>query len=175
MKALITGITGRDGYFLSQFLLERRYDVYGIVRRNSNRKIGNLELLPERIKKNIHIFEGDMTDTNFINNTVERLKLNDFVLGTGEAHTVREFVEEAFKVAGIKIHREGSGLDEKGVSDDGRILVKVNKEFFRPLDTNPFIADYSKAKRLLNWYLKTSFGNLVKIMVKYDIEHYNKA
>ena len=73
-------------------------------------------------------------------------KPDDFVLGTGESHTVREFVEEAFKVAGINIQWEGSGLDEKGISDDGRILVKVNKEFFRPLDTNPFIADYSKAK-----------------------------
>ena len=162
MIALITGITGQDGYFLSQFLLEKGYEVYGIVRRNSNRKMGNLELLPERIKKDIHIFEGDVTDTNFINNTVERLKLDELY------HlAAQNFVEEAFKVAGIKIHWEGSGLDEKGVSDDGRILVKVNKEFFRPLDTNPFIADYSKAKRLLNWYPKTSFKDLVKIMVKY--------
>jgi GDPmannose 4,6-dehydratase len=102
-------------------------------------------------------------------------KPDDFVLGTGEAHTVREFVEEAFKVAGINIQWEGSVLNEKGISDDGRILVKVNKEFFRPLDTNPFIADYSKAKKLLNWYPKTSFKNLVKIMVKYDIEHYRKT
>jgi GDPmannose 4,6-dehydratase len=99
-------------------------------------------------------------------------KADDFVLGTGEAHTVREFVEEAFKVVGIKIHWEGTGLDEKGISDDGRIFVRVNKEFFRPLDTNSFIADYSKAKRLLNWYPKTSFKELVKIMVKYDIEHF---
>jgi len=51
--------------------------------------------------------------------------------------------------------------------DDGRILVKVNKEFFRPFDTNPFIADYSKARMLLNWYLKISFRDLVKIMVKH--------
>jgi GDPmannose 4,6-dehydratase len=78
-------------------------------------------------------------------------KPDDFVLGTGELHTVREFVKEAFKVTGINIRWEGSGLDEKGVSDDGRILVKINKEFFRPLDTNPFIADYSKARMLLNW------------------------
>ena len=55
MKALITGITGQDGYFLSQFLLSRGYEVYGIVRRKSDRKLGNLELLPDSIKKEINI------------------------------------------------------------------------------------------------------------------------
>jgi GDPmannose 4,6-dehydratase len=74
MIALITRITGKDDYFLSQFLLNKRYDVYGIVRRNSNRRMGNLDLLSERIKKNIHIYEGDVTDTNFINTTLEKLK-----------------------------------------------------------------------------------------------------
>jgi GDPmannose 4,6-dehydratase len=339
MKALITGITGQDGYFLSQFLLKKGYEVYGIGRRKSDKRLGNLELLSEEIKKEIHIFEGDVTDANFINSILEKLKpdelyhlaaqsfvaysftnptstydiniggtlnvanavkdysngtrlyfagtselfgkvtktpqneetpfypaspyaisklagfwtvkvyreaynlfmsngilfnhesevrgpefvtrkislgvariyhgsddpielgnlnavkdwgyardyvegmwkiLNykkpdDFILGTGEAHTVREFVEEAFSVAGIKLHWEGIGLDEKGISDDNKILVKVKREFFRPLDTNPFIADYSKAKRLLNWYPKTSFKELVKTMVDYDIKHFKST
>ncbi|MEM3753916.1 MAG: GDP-mannose 4,6-dehydratase, partial [Candidatus Micrarchaeaceae archaeon] len=74
MKALITGITGQDGYFLSQFLLSKGYEVYGIVRRNAVKKLGTLDLLPEDLKNQIHIYYGDITDTNFINEVVSELK-----------------------------------------------------------------------------------------------------
>ncbi|MEM3289972.1 MAG: GDP-mannose 4,6-dehydratase [Candidatus Micrarchaeaceae archaeon] len=335
MKALITGITGQDGYFLSQFLLSKGYEVYGIARRNSTKKLGTIDFLPENLKNQIHIYYGDITDTNFINEVVSELKpdelyhlavqsfvaysftnpsytydvniggtlnvvnavrdhskdtklyfagtselygkpvkvpqneetpfyprspyvisklagfwtvkmyreayglfmsngilfnhesevrgpefvtrkisigvskiyhgsndpielgninavkdwgyakdyvegmwkiLNhktpdDFVLGTGEPHTVREFVEEAFKVINIEIRWEGEGLNEVGVADN-KILVKVNKEFFRPLEADNFIADYSKARTILGWKPNTSFKELVKIMVNHDIQSY---
>jgi GDPmannose 4,6-dehydratase len=74
MRALITGITGQDGYFLSQFLMHKGYEVYGIVRRRADKKLGNLELLPDNIKKEINILEGDITDSGFINSTLEKLK-----------------------------------------------------------------------------------------------------
>ncbi|MGC9123525.1 MAG: GDP-mannose 4,6-dehydratase [Thermoplasmata archaeon] len=334
MKALITGITGQDGYFLTQLLISKGYEVYGIVRRNSAKKLGTMEFLPDEMRRSVTLFEGDIMDTNFIYKTIEKVKpdeiyhlaaqsfvaysfsnpsytydvniggtlnvvnavreysknsklyfagtselfgkptkipqneetpfyprspyaisklagfwtvkmyrdaydlfmsngilfnhesevrgpefvtrkismgvarifhgsnepielgnlnsvkdwgyakdyvegmwkiLNykkpdDFVLGTGEAHTVREFVEEAFKVINIRIEWQGQGLDEKGVSEDGKILVRVNKGFFRPLDTENFIADYSKAKRLLGWEPKTVFRDLVRIMVNLDIK-----
>jgi len=339
MKALITGITGQDGYFLSQFLLSKGYEVYGIARRNATKKLGTLDLLPDNIKKQIHIFEGDVTDANFVNTVVQNLKpdelyhlaaqsfvaysftnpsftydvniggtlnvanavkdiskdtkmyfaatselygkpvkvpqnedtpfypqspyaiaklagfwtvkvyrdaydlfmsngilfnhesemrgpefvtrkislgiakiyhgskdpielgnlnavkdwgyardfvegmwkiLNhdtpdDFVLGTGEPHTVREFVETAFSVVNINIRWEGEGLNEVGVSDDNRIMVKVNKQFFRPLEADNFIADYAKARKQLGWAPKTSFKELVKIMVDHDVQNLEKT
>ncbi len=333
MKALITGITGQDGYFLSQLLLSKGYEVYGVVRRNSSRSRGNLSLLPEGLRDQIRLLEGDVTDTNFMNKALSDVKpdelyhlaaqsfvaysfanpsftydvniggtLNavnavrdysprtrlyfaatselfgkpdhvpqneqtpfrprspyavsklagywtvkvyrdayglfacngilfnhesevrgpefvtrkislgvariargsrepivlgnlsavkdwgyakdyvegmwmmlqqgkpdDYVLGTGEAHTVREFATEAFKVAGISVRWEGEGLDEVGLSEDGRVLVRVSKEFFRPLEADNFLADYSKAKEKLGWQPKTSFKELVKIMVESDL------
>jgi len=96
MKALITGITGQDGYFLSQFLLEKGYDVYGIVRRNSNRKMGNLELLPEKINKEIHIFEGDVTNANFINNTLERFKPDELYHLAAQSFVAYSFTNPTF-------------------------------------------------------------------------------
>lgn len=335
MNALITGITGQDGYFLSQFLISKGYEVYGIARRNANKNRGTLESLPDNIKNKIHIFEGDITDTNFVNEVVRNLKpdeiyhlaaqsyvaysftnpgftydvniggtlnvvnaikdysketklyfagtselygkpikvpqneetpfyprspyaiaklagywtvkmyrdaynlfmsngilfnhesevrgpefvtrkvsmgvakiyhgskepielgnlnavkdwgyakdfvegmwkiLNydspdDFVLGTGEPHTVREFVEAAFKEINTNISWEGEGLNEIGKSEDNRILVRVSKEFFRPLDADNFIADYTKAREMLGWKPKTSFKELVNIMVKHDVQN----
>ncbi|MEM3845268.1 MAG: GDP-mannose 4,6-dehydratase [Candidatus Parvarchaeota archaeon] len=93
---------------------------------------------------------------------------NDFVMGTGEPHTVREFVEKVFKVINIEIGWEGKGLNEVGVADN-KILMKMNKEFFRPLETDNFIVDYPKARTQLGWKPKTSFKELVKIMVGQDL------
>ena len=99
---------------------------------------------------------------------------DDFVLGTGELHTVREFAEEAFRVAGIEIHWKGSGINEVGLSEDDKVLVRVNKKFFRPLESDNYLADYTKAKRELDWEPKTKFKELVKKMVMYDIKNQKK-
>ena len=335
MKAIITGISGQDGYFLSQFLLSKGYEVHGILRRNSSMTQGTLDFLPENIKKQIIIHYGDITDGNFLSNILleqkpdelyhlaaqsfvgysfqnalstydaniggtlhvcnavkdsssdtrmyfaatselfgqpketpqnemtpffprspyavsklagiwtvrtyrEAYKLfmangilfnhesevrgpefvtrkisrsvakiyhgskeplvlgnlgavkdwgyakdyvegmwmmlqqdcpDDFVLGTGESHTVRDFVEVAFNEIGITIDWVGSGLNEVGLSN-GETMVKVSKEFYRPLESDNYRADYSKAKNKLKWQPKTKFRDIVRIMVKNDLKLY---
>ena len=97
-------------------------------------------------------------------------KADDFVLATGEQHTVKEFVEEAFKCINKEITWVWEGINEVGKEKDSdRILVKVSKEFFRPIEAENFLGDYSKAKRALGWEPKTKFKDLVKIMVENDI------
>jgi len=79
-------------------------------------------------------------------------KSDDYILATNETHTVREFVELAFKFAGIDLSWEGSGIDEKGIDvKSGKILVEVDPEYFRPTEVEILIGDYSKAKRELGW------------------------
>ncbi len=332
-KALITGITGQDGYFISQLLLEKGYEVSGIVRKGSDKGMGTLEMLPKEKVKRIDLRYGDITDAQFINSTVKELqpdelyhlaaqsyvgysfqnpqatlktnmigtlnvlnavkevspgskfyfsgtseiygtpektpqnegtafrpkspyavsklagywmtrnyceaygifstngilfnhesevrrpeivtrkislavarmhngsrevlelgnlnarkdwgyakdyvegmwlmmqleKPDDFVLGTGESHTVRDFAKEAFAVAGIDLEWEGSEEKEVGFYK-GRKVVRVNPKFFRPLEADNMLADYSKARRTLGWKPKTTFKELVKLMVEHDIE-----
>jgi len=74
MKALITGITGQDGYFLTQLLLSKGYEVYGVVRRNSARNLGTLQLLPEELRKEVGLLEGDVTDAAFVDRAVSQVK-----------------------------------------------------------------------------------------------------
>lgn len=335
MKAVITGISGQDGYFLSQLLLSKGYEVHGILRRNSSMTQGTLDLLPENIKKKIIIHYGDITDGNFLSNILleekpdelyhlaaqsfvgysfqnalstydaniggtlhvcnsvknsspdtrmyfaatselfgqpkeapqnemtpffprspyavsklagiwtvrtyrEAYKLfmsngilfnhesevrgpefvtrkistsvakiyhglkdpiilgnldavkdwgyaknyvegmwmmlqqdypDDFVLGTGESHTVRDFVQAAFNEIKIELEWIGSGLNEVGLSN-GETMVKVSKKFYRPLESDNYKADYSKAKKKLKWEPKTKFRDLVRIMVKNDLKLY---
>ena len=94
---------------------------------------------------------------------------DDYVLGIGESHTVREFAEEAFKIIGMTVEWRGSGVNEVGISQDGSTLVKVSREFFRPLESDNYRADYSKARNELKWEPKTRFRDLVQIMVENDV------
>ncbi len=94
---------------------------------------------------------------------------DDFVLGTNEAHTVREFAEAAFRTIGKSITWKGSGINEVGLSEDGETLVKVSREFFRPLESDNYRGDYSRAEKKLGWQPQTIFKSLVQIMVKNDI------
>ncbi|MFZ8826241.1 MAG: GDP-mannose 4,6-dehydratase [Candidatus Caldipriscus sp.] len=97
-------------------------------------------------------------------------KPDDFVLATGESHSVREFIEEAFKVAGFEIYWEGKGLEEKGRdAKTGKVLVEVSPEFYRPAEVDVLVGDYSKAKKILGWEPKTTFKELVRIMVEEDL------
>jgi GDPmannose 4,6-dehydratase len=92
----------------------------------------------------------------------------DFVIGTGETHSIREFIQMALLVLGLEITWEGQGVDEVGkVGDD--VIVRVNPEFYRPAEVDVLIADASKAKGVLGWTPKISFGELVKRMVVSDI------
>lgn len=97
----------------------------------------------------------------------------DFVIATGEMHSVREFITKAFSVAGINLRWEGEGVDEKGIDEKtGRVLVEVDEKYFRPAEVEQLLGDPTKAKTLLGWNpTKTSFDELIKIMVKHDIEY----
>lgn len=334
-KAIITGISGQDGLFLSRLLLSKGYEVHGIVRRNSSMSIGNLKYLKTEELKKIDLHFGDLTDAGFLAkllkeqkaeelyhlaaqsfvgysfgnpsstydvnisgtlNVVNAIKeyspdtrmyfagtsemygqpeetpqnestpftprspyaisklagywtcrnyreayglfvtngilfnhesefrgpefvtrkitlgvakiakgekshlelgnlsarkdwgyardyveamwrmLNykygdDFVIGTGKMHTVREFAEDAFKAAGLNITWKGSGLNEVGLSDNDEVLVKINKTLYRPLESDNFRADYSKAKTKLDWEPRVSFEKLIKIMVENDLKN----
>jgi len=100
-------------------------------------------------------------------------KADDFVLATNETHTVREFIEESFKVLGEEIIWEGKGVDEKGfLKSSKKQVIGINARYFRPTEVDLLIGDYSKAKKVLGWEPKTTFKELVKIMVTAD---YNKA
>ena len=94
---------------------------------------------------------------------------DDYVLGTGESHTVREFADEAFKIISMNVEWRGMGVNEVGLSQDGSTLVKVSREFFRPLESDNYRADYSKARDELKWEPKARFRDLVQIMVENDI------
>ena len=100
----------------------------------------------------------------------------DFVIATGEYHTVREFVELAFKEAGVNLRWEGEGVDEKGIDvATGKILVEVDPKFFRPAEVEQLLGDPTKAKTLLGWNpCQTSFEQLVKIMVQNDMKFVQK-
>lgn len=96
----------------------------------------------------------------------------DFVVATGQAHSVREFCTLAFKYAGIELKWEGEGVNEKGIdAKTGKILVEVDEKYFRPAEVEQLLGDASKAQRLLGWNpRKTSFEDLVKIMVESDLK-----
>lgn len=96
---------------------------------------------------------------------------DDFVIATGEQHSVREFVDETFKYYGVNIIWQGKDVDEVGIdSSTGEILVKVNPKFFRPTEVDNLCGDASKANRILKWKPKISFKELVKIMAESDKE-----
>ena len=97
---------------------------------------------------------------------------DDFVVATGEQYSVRDFCTRAFKRAGIELRWEGEGVEEKGVDvNTGNIVVEVSPEFFRPTDVVTLLGNPAKAKEKLGWNpRKTSFDELVKIMVDNDIK-----
>ena len=96
---------------------------------------------------------------------------DDFVLATGETHSVREFVEHAFRAVDLPIEWRGSGIDEVGVhASTDRVLVRIDPNYFRPTEVDLLIGDASKAKRLLGWQAQTTFAALVTRMVTSDLD-----
>ena len=94
----------------------------------------------------------------------------DFVIATGVQQSVREFCQLAFHYVGIELHWEGEGINEKGIDEDGRVLVEVSKDFYRPTDVVNLWGNPTKAKRELGWNpSKTTFEELVKLMVESDM------
>jgi GDPmannose 4,6-dehydratase len=139
--------------------------------------LGNLEakrdwgFTPEYVECQWLILQRDMPD--------------DYVIGTGESHTVREFVENAFSYAGIELEWRGEGVSEEGVIQSmnsasvpgsekslkvGDSVVKIDPKYFRPAEVDFLLADASRARKELGWVPKITFNELVKIMVDSDME-----
>jgi GDPmannose 4,6-dehydratase len=101
---------------------------------------------------------------------VQQDKPDDYVLATGECHTVREFVERAFSLLGKRIAWAGKGVDEKGVDGEtGKVLVEVDPHYFRPTEVDILVGDASKSHSKLGWRHRTTFDQLVKEMVEADL------
>lgn len=114
-------------------------------------------------------FAGDYVKAMWL--ILQHEKPEDFVIATNETHTVREFVELAFKEVGIEIEWKGTGVNEKGYDKNiGKLLVDVNPRYFRPAEVELLLGDPGKAEKELGWTRKVNFRNLVKMMVDSDMK-----
>lgn len=95
---------------------------------------------------------------------------DDYPLATGETHSIREFVEEAFKHIGLNLIWKGEGINEKGYDQEGVVRVKISKKFYRPTEVYLLHGDYTKTAKLINWEPKVRFKGLVKMMVEHDLK-----
>lgn len=123
-------------------------------------ELGNLEA------KRDWGFAGDYVEA--IWRMLQQDKAEDFVIATGESHSVREFVEEAAAVLDMNIQWEGEGLDETAKDEKGRTVLKINKSFYRPQEVDYLVGDAGKAREKLDWKPKTTFNELVKMMAQAD-------
>jgi GDPmannose 4,6-dehydratase len=102
---------------------------------------------------------------------LQQEEAEDYVIATGQSHSVRQFVEKAFQEAGIQIAWEGSGADEVGKDpDSGQTLVKIDARYFRPTEVDYLLGDPTKAREKLGWEPKVTFSELVKLMVREDLK-----
>lgn len=102
-------------------------------------------------------------------------KPDDYILATGEAHSVREFTEKACSLLGFEIKWEGKGLNEKGIDKKtGKVIIEIDPEYFRPAEVDLLVGDASKARKELNWKSKLKFKELVKLMVEEDFKKESK-
>jgi GDPmannose 4,6-dehydratase len=100
---------------------------------------------------------------------------DDYVIATGEQHSVREFCEIAFKKVGIDLGWQGEGLNEKGIDKETKkVLVKVDHRYFRPAEVESLLGDSTKAKKSLGWESKTSFEELIEEMINFDLQEAKK-
>jgi len=186
------GVAKLYGYWITKNYREayNMFAVNGILFNHESERRGEtfvtrkITLAVARIKKGTQekLYLGNMNskrDWGYAKDYVECMWLmlqhdtpEDFVIATGEMHTVREFTTLAFKEAGIEIHWQGEGVDEKGIDKaTDRVLVEVDPKYFRPTEVELLLGDPTKAKTVLGWNpTKTSFEALIKLMVKSDIK-----
>lgn len=187
------GVAKLYGFWITQNYRESYglFAVNGILfnheseRRGENFVSRKISLAAARIARGLQskLYLGNlnaMRDWGYAKDYVECMWLmlqhrepEDFVIATGENHSVREFARRAFAAAGITLEWEGEGKNEKGVdAADGRVLVEIDDKYFRPAEVDALLGDPSKAKTLLGWNpRKTSFEELVEIMVRHDMRH----
>jgi GDPmannose 4,6-dehydratase len=101
---------------------------------------------------------------------------NDYIVATGEAHTVREFVEKASSYVGIDLIWKGKGLKEKGINKKtGKVIVEIDPKYFRPSEVDVLLGDYRKIKKMLGWEPKIKFNELTEIMMEADLKKENQS
>ena len=113
-------------------------------------------------------FAGDYVEAMWL--MLQADEPDDFVIATGETHSVREFCELAFAHLGLPLIWSGEGLEENAAGPDGRTLVRVDPRYFRPAEVDFLLGDASRARTQLGWEPKTGFLGLVKMMVDADVE-----
>lgn len=190
------GVAKQYGFWITKNYRERygMFAVNGILFNHESERRGEtfvtrkITLAAARIKQGYQdkLYLGNLDarrDWGYARDYVECMWLmlnhdtpEDFVIATGEMHTVREFCTLAFRELGIELQWEGSGVDEKGRDTaTGRVLVEVDPKYFRPCEVEQLLGDPTKARTLLGWNpTKTSFEQLVKIMVEHDMRFVRK-
>jgi GDPmannose 4,6-dehydratase len=114
-------------------------------------------------------FAGDYVEAMWL--MLQQDKPDDYVIATGETHSVQDMVEVAFREVGLEIEWEGEGLEKKGINAaTGEVLIEVNPQFYRPLESSLLVGNPSKAREKLGWMPGVNFEELVKMMVKKDLE-----
>ncbi|OHA15154.1 MAG: GDP-mannose 4,6-dehydratase [Candidatus Taylorbacteria bacterium RIFCSPLOWO2_12_FULL_43_20] len=126
-------------------------------------ELGNLEA------KRDWGFAGDYIEAMWM--MLQKPMPEDFVVATGESHTVRDFVEEAAGALNIKISWHGKGLRELAKDEGGKVILSINKSFFRPEEVVYLLGNSSKARKVLGWKPKVKFKELVKLMIEHDLKN----
>ncbi len=104
---------------------------------------------------------------------MQQEKPDDYVLATGETHSVREFIEETAKVLNIDLIWQGKGLNEVGINKENKqVIIEIDPNYYRPTEIDVLLGDYSKAKKAFGWEPGISFKNMIKIMVEHDLKRY---
>jgi len=131
-------------------------------------ELGNLEV------KRDWGFAGDYVQAMWL--MLQQSNPDDFVVATGKTHSIKEFVEAAFRVVSIQIMWEGEGINEIGRNrQNGEVLVRVNRKYFRPSELNITVGDASKARKTLQWIPKVDFNELVNMMVEADLRRLSRT
>ena len=118
-------------------------------------------------------FAGDYVEAMWL--MLQADKPDDFVIATGENHSVRDFVNATFDALDMKVTWEGKGLEEVAKDENGKIILKINEKFYRPVEVRNLCGDATKAQEKLGWKAKTSFADIVKMMVDHDEESVQKG
>ena len=118
-------------------------------------------------------YAGDYVEAMWL--MLQQDQPDDYIIATGETHSVRTFAELAFAELGMELEWVGSGVEEKGIDKaTGRVLIEVDPRYFRPTEVDLLLGDPSKAKRVLGWEPKVKLPELVRMMVQADLEEANK-
>ena len=104
---------------------------------------------------------------------LQQNKADDFVISSGETHTVKTFINKTAKYIGFDLIWKGKGLGEIAINKkDNKVIVKIDKKFFRPIDVKYTYGNSNKAKKILKWLPKTNFDDLIKIMCDEELKKY---